>query len=176
MRIKPDVLDQLKKPLGILIPNKDVSAESLSKYLTNAKKIISVGDRTSKRLISFGVMPDISVIDGLERRKRSYGVPVKERLRSLCPNAKPVVLSGRNPKGGISEECMAKIKKSLKIGEHVVLEIIGEEDLLVLPYILFGEDGTVIFYGQPLSGMVVVRVSNTIRLKTKKLIGLVQPK
>ena len=52
------------------------------------------------------------------------------------------------------------------------LEISGEEDLLVLPYILLAQYGSVILYGQPLRGMVVVDVTTAIREKTKRLIGV----
>jgi len=171
MQIDPEILKELKKPQGILIPNKELSLETLRKYLALGKKIIAVGDRTANNLISLGLIPDISVIDGYERRKKRDDLSIKDALASLLPDKKPVVLKAQNPRGTISFDSMSKIKKTLKITNHVVLEINGEEDLLVLPYVLLAESGSIIFYGQPLKGMVVVKVTNAIRQKAKRLIG-----
>lgn len=168
----PHIIKELKKPQGILILNKDLSPETLSKFLGFRKKIIAVGDRTVTKLISFGIVPDISVIDGYERRKKQYGLSIKEALVSTIPYNKLVLMTAQNPSGTISFDSITKIKKSLKIKNRVVLEISGEEDLLVLPYILLAQYGSVILYGQPLRGMVVVDVTTAIREKTKRLIGV----
>lgn len=172
MQFDSHILRKLKKPQGILILNKDLSLETLSKHLGFRKKIIAVGDRTVSKLISFGIVPDISVIDGYERRKKQFGLSIKDALVSLFPYNKLVVMTAQNPRGTISFDSIAKIKKSLKIKNRVVLEISGEEDLLVLPYILLAQYGSVILYGQPLRGMVVVNVTTAIREKAKRLIGV----
>ncbi len=153
MQIDHEILKELKKPQGILIPNKEISLETLRKYLALGKKIIAVGDRTANN------------------RKKRDDLSIKDALASLLPDKKPVVLKAQNPRGTISFDSMSKIKKTLKITNHVVLEINGEEDLLVLPYVLLAESGSIIFYGQPLKGMVVVKVTNAIRQKAKRLIG-----
>ncbi len=171
-QFNPHIIKELKKPQGILIPNKDLSPESLRKYLRFKKKIIAVGDRTASKLISFGIVPDISVTDGYERRKKRSSLSVKDALFSLIPHNKLVVMSAQNPSGTISFDSVTKIKKSLKIKNRVLLEIAGEEDLLVLPYTLLAQNGSVILYGQPLRGMVVIDVTTAIRLRTKRLIGM----
>jgi GTP-dependent dephospho-CoA kinase len=55
----------------------------------------------------------------------------------------------------------------------VILKIEGEEDLLALPFFLLTELSSVVVYGQPFEGMVVVRVTKAIRTKTKRLIGMI---
>jgi uncharacterized protein (UPF0218 family) len=45
----------------------------------------------------------------------------------------------------------------------------GEEDLLVLPLLFLVPDGSVIVYGQPLEGIVVVKVSPEVSRKAKDL-------
>ncbi|MGB7675683.1 MAG: hypothetical protein WBL54_04090, partial [Nitrososphaeraceae archaeon] len=63
MQIKPEIIEELKKPQGILILDEQITLESIKKYLINAQKVISVGDATTNKLLSYGIIPDVSVID-----------------------------------------------------------------------------------------------------------------
>src|ERR687892_2588390 len=73
MPLTPECIRILKEPFGNLIPDKNINRRKLNVVLRNAKKIISVGDATTDRLISFGIIPNISVVDGKERRmEREY--------------------------------------------------------------------------------------------------------
>jgi uncharacterized protein (UPF0218 family) len=172
MQIKPRIIEELKKPQGILIPDTQITKETLNKYLLKAKKIISIGDRTTKNLLSFDIVPDISVIDGYERRKKSNYTDLKVVMNLRDLKKKPVLISCHNPRGTISIESISKIRRSLALRNPVILKIVGEEDLLALPFFLLAELDSVILYGQPLKGMVVVRVTNAIRTKAKRLIGM----
>jgi uncharacterized protein (UPF0218 family) len=82
----------LKRPFGELILEKDISKQRILSMLEGAKKIITVGDATTERLISFGITPDIAVIDGVERRLR--------RNHSIDYHAKEIICV--NPAGTIS--------------------------------------------------------------------------
>ena len=54
--IPPDVLAELKKPLGKLIPDSDITERKIRKEIAGIKhKIITVGDRSTQRLISFDI-------------------------------------------------------------------------------------------------------------------------
>lgn len=174
MQIEGGVIQELKKPQGILIPDAQVTKENLNKYLVNAKKIVSVGDRTTKKLLSFGIVPNVSVIDGYERRRKSSFTESIVALKLKNLEKKPVLVLCQNPRGTISDESISKIRKSLTFKDPVILKIEGEEDLLALPFFLLAELSSVIVYGQPFEGMVVVRVTNVIRTKAKKLIGMLE--
>ena len=175
MQIEAGVIEELKKPQGILIPDAQVKKENLDKYLVNAKRIISVGDRTTKRLLSFGIVPDISVIDGYERRRKSKydELRIELELKNLGKN--PVLAICRNPKGTISNESISIIKKSLRLAGPVIIRIEGEEDLLALPFFHLSELSSIVVYGQPSAGMVLVRVTRAIRAKAKKIIRMLNP-
>ena len=70
MSIPPDVLAELKKPLGKLILDSDITERKIRKEIAGIKhKIITVGDRSTERLISFDIYPDLAIIDGVERRQ-----------------------------------------------------------------------------------------------------------
>jgi uncharacterized protein (UPF0218 family) len=174
MQIEAGIIEELKKPQGILIPDAQVKKENLAKYFVNANRIVSVGDRTTKRLISFGIVPDISVIDGYERRRKSnYNeLRVELELKSLGKN--PLAIC-KNPKGTISDESISIIKKSLRLAGPVIIKIEGEEDLLALPFFHLSELSSIVVYGQPFEGMVIVRVTKAIRAKAKRIIKMLNP-
>jgi hypothetical protein len=45
----------------------------------------------------------------------------------------------------------------------------GEEDLLALPLFAMAPDGSVVLYGQPLEGLVVVRITQAKKNQAKNL-------
>ena len=47
----------------------------------------------------------------------------------------------------------------------------GEEDLLVLPVVLFAPANSVVLYGQPNEGLVIVKISEGIRNKVKAIMN-----
>ena len=61
-------LKKLKSPIGELILDRDVSEERVRAAIHSARMVVSVGDATTERLVSFRIIPDIAVIDGRERR------------------------------------------------------------------------------------------------------------
>ncbi len=71
MSIPPDILKELKKPLGKLILDNNITEEKIRKEIVGKKhKIITVGDRSTDKLISFDIFPDLAIIDGVERRQK----------------------------------------------------------------------------------------------------------
>jgi hypothetical protein len=50
-----------------------------------------------------------------------------------------------------------------------LIKVIGEEDLIALPLIAYAPIDSVILYGQPSEGIVVVRVMNRIQTRAKHL-------
>jgi len=69
--IPPDILKELKKPLGKLILDNNITEEKIRKEIVGKKhKIITVGDRSTDKLISFDIFPDLAIIDGIERRQK----------------------------------------------------------------------------------------------------------
>lgn len=172
MQIKPEIIEELKKPQGILILDEQITLESIKKYLINAQKVISVGDATTNKLLSFGIIPDVSVIDGYERRKKKATNSTKATIYSLNSKKNVSLFSCVNPPGSISVDSISIIKISLKSKKPVIMEIIGEEDLLALPFLLLARNDSMVFYGQPGEGMVVVRVTDAVRKKAKELIGM----
>jgi uncharacterized protein (UPF0218 family) len=152
-------LELLKKPFGTLVADKDVTKSRISSMLKGAKKVIAVGDATTERLISFGITPDIAVVDGKERRSN----------RKYPDNYDAKQVRCANPAGSISKEAVDILQDALRSETAVRVLIDGEEDLLALPLFAMAPEGSIVLYGQPLEGMVVVKITAAKRKQAKDL-------
>jgi uncharacterized protein (UPF0218 family) len=159
----PDIIDKyiLKRPFGELVLEKDISKQRILSMLEGAKKIITVGDATTERLISFGITPDIAVIDGLERRLR--------RNRSIDSHAKEILCV--NPAGTISKDAVDVLQVALQTPPPITVKVKGEEDMLALPLFMLAPKGSVVLYGQPLEGIVLVYVTEEKQNQAKELMN-----
>lgn len=129
--------------------------------LEGSKKIITVGDATTERLLSFDITPDIAVIDGVERRSlRDYYInyPAKEML---CTN----------PAGMISREAVHVLQRALETPSPVMVKVEGEEDMLALPLFTMAPKGSAVLYGQPLEGIVLVNITEEKQNQAKELMN-----
>ncbi len=77
-----------------------------------------------------------------------------------------------NPAGGIDGTAIELIRTELPKGGASRFLVNGEEDLLVLPVVLFAGNGTDVFYGQPNEGMVHVKVSPDAKKRVTGLLSL----
>ena len=151
----------LKEPFGVLIKDEDATKEKIKGLLKDAKKVVSIGDSTTDRLIFFDLLPDVSVIDNRERRLK--------RKTSLHSKITVHELHCTNPAGTISREAVSILHKALRISAPVKVIVYGEEDMLALPVIAFAPYRTFVLYGQPLEGIVVVTVTAKMRSKAKDM-------
>jgi uncharacterized protein (UPF0218 family) len=156
--LTPDVLAELKKPFGSLVPDAQVTREKILSATKGARTVITVGDATTDRLLSFGIIPDVAVVDGKERRyKRDY------------PEFDAMAIKCKNPAGVISKSAVDVLRQALATKPPVQVLVEGEEDLLALPLFEMAPDGSVVLYGQPLEGLVVVRITQAKKNQAKNL-------
>ena len=149
----------LKRPFGTLVLEKDITKQKIVSMLEGAKKIISVGDATTERLISFGITPDIAVIDGMERRSL--------RDHTINYHAKEMVCT--NPAGSISKEAVHVLQTALETPPPVTVKVEGEEDMLALPLFGMAPKGSAVLYGQPLEGIVLVNITEGKQKEAKDI-------
>jgi uncharacterized protein (UPF0218 family) len=176
MPLTPECIRILKEPFGNLIPDKNINRRKLNAVLRDAKKIISVGDATTDRLISFGIIPDISVVDGKERRMKRKYVNNSSLSGDQLDKKLAKELKCSNEAGTISMKAVELLQDALEMSSPVRIIVDGEEDLLALPLFLIVPDKSVVMYGQPYEGLVVVKIDLKIRKKAKDLmdrIGMV---
>lgn len=149
----------LKQPFGILIPDRQLTRQRLLSLLKGAKRVFVVGDATTERLVGFGITPDVAVIDGRERRSRRTYTTIYAAKELQCDN----------PAGMISKEAVKVLQNALKAMPPVMVVVKGEEDLLALPVFAMAPAGSVVLYGQPLEGLVVVKITRAKRNQAKDI-------
>jgi len=161
----PDSLrDQLKIPLGILLPVGQDNKENIQKYILDDSYIITVGDKTTEKMIDFDLIPSLQIIDGLEKRQ-------KRELLELG-NASELIID--NPPAEITLQSIEIIKKAFTMNSPVRLTVNGEEDLLVLPVCIHAPEHSIVLYGQPNQGLVLVQITTEIRNKAQTLLNLMK--
>jgi len=157
----PDSLrNQLKIPLGVLLPESQVNKENIQNHLSENSYVITVGDRTTEKMIRFGLIPSLQIIDGLEKRQQREP-PKLEGTTELNVD---------NPAAQITAQSIEIIKQSFTLKSPVRLLVNGEEDLLVIPVCIFAPEHSVVLYGQPNQGLVIVKITPEIRNKTQRLL------
>jgi GTP-dependent dephospho-CoA kinase len=135
----------------------------------DARILVTVGDATTAKLLSFGIVPDLSVVDGKERRTpmdRTIISPLAVEIEQ----GRLTYMECSNEAGSISGNAIATIKDALKEPFPVRVFVYGEEDMLAVPLFIMVPDGSVVLYGQPLEGMVIVKVNEDIRRKAQYLL------
>jgi hypothetical protein len=147
-----DELEALKKPAGLLIKDNEID-EKIKDHLTNL--IISIGDATTDRLLSMNIIPDIQIVDGKERRytREPAGKYYITQLR--C----------KNPAGSITIDAIKIFKEALDAKKPVRILVEGEEDLFGLIALAYAPKDATILYGQPLEGIVIMKIKIRDRFK-----------
>jgi len=163
LKLPENLRDQLKIPLGDLIKEENVNKENILTKIGSEPIVITVGDRTTENMINLGIMPQIQIIDGLEKRNKRL-VPTDDAINTS--------LSCKNPPGEISEESTQVIQKAFSCESPVRITVDGEEDLLVIPACIFAPENSVVMYGQPNEGLVIVTITPEIRAKVQKILDV----
>ena len=164
MKLPDSLRDQLKIPLGILLPIDQDNKTNIQKYLSDESYIITVGDRTTEKMIDFDLIPSLQIIDGFEKRIK----------RDIIKLGNAFELKIDNPAAEITLESIEIIKKAFTMNSPIRLTVNGEEDLLVLPACIHAPENSVILYGQPNKGLVLVQITTEIRNKAQALLDLMK--
>ena len=164
MKLPDSLRDQLKTPLGILLPIGQDNKENIQKYLSDNSYIITVGDRTTEKMIEYGIIPSLQIIDGFEKRK--------QREFPKLGNASELMID--NPAAEITLQSIEIIKKAFEMTPPIRLTVNGEEDLLVLPVCIHAPENSVVLYGQPNKGLVLVEINTEIRNKAQTLLDMMK--
>ncbi|HKM75530.1 MAG TPA: DUF359 domain-containing protein [Candidatus Bathyarchaeia archaeon] len=163
LRITNSVRQQLKNPVGILVEGKSVNCnDTLRKAVEKVKPspTILVGDTITRNAEASGIVADVIIIDNLEKRQESTSrIYPGERNIFRLTNAPGTI--DANAWDIIS--CAIQKRKSLVIVE-------GEEDLLALVAVAVAPLGSLVAYGQPDRGIVIVVVSDAEKSLVEKIV------
>jgi len=146
-------------PKGVVFtgaPRDNVSLISQQGFLKN-RDIIAVGDVVSETVLKSNIKPKIAIIDYKTKRMRKHIAVNKEYFTERHKIV--------NPPGMVSLEALSLFKDILtcRSTQSILVEVLGEEDLLVLPAMMFSPDNTIIIYGQPDWGLVLIEIDSITR-------------
>ncbi len=166
--ITPELRIKLKEPFGTLIQGTfEETMNQMKKLVEEQKppKLISVGDVVSLNLHKHNIHPQLTIIDNKSLRDQT--MPETARVeRTVCVN---------NPQGTITMEASAAVKEAISKNEHTHIVVEGEEDLLTLTAVLYAPQNSLVVYGQPHTGIVVVKVTAQKKAEVKKILKAMEP-
>lgn len=147
LRLPEEQRHLFSRPFGTLYPSLDPVLPFL-----DGKIFFSVGDVVTDHLLQAGYPPDVAIIDGQTMRRPHPGVEIP------CYR----VLQVKNPPGYICDDLVAASGDAVS-SLKTVIQVDGEEDLAVLPLALVAPQGSVILYGQPGEGVVVLEITQSVQ-------------
>ncbi len=160
MKLPDSLIDQLKIPFGVLLPESKADKTNIEKHLSENSYVITVGDRTTEKMIEFGLIPSLQIIDSQEKRSK----------REPPQLANAIELTVDNPAAEITSQSISIIQEAFAMQPPVRISVNGEEDLLVIPVCVYAPENAIVLYGQPNEGLVIVKITPEIRNKTQKLL------
>lgn len=157
-----ELRDSLKKPLGRLLRGNgsEVYGELTGEILrSNPPRVILVGDAVSRNATTHRVRSDLMIIDNREMRDPTEAFRKKAKRTFLV----------RNDAGTISADAWVGVEEAVQHGDAIMI-VDGEEDLLTLVAIMVAPLGSIVAYGQPNEGLVVVQVDDQTKERVSCLL------
>ena len=164
MKLPDSLREQLKTPLGLLLPIGQDNKDNVQKYISDDSYVITVGDRTTEKMIDYEIIPSLQIIDGFEKRQK----------REFPKLGNESELTIDNPAAEITLQSIEIIKKAFDMAPPIRIIVNGEEDLLVLAVCIHAPKNSVVLYGQPNKGLVLVEITTEIRNKAQTLLNLMK--
>jgi uncharacterized protein (UPF0218 family) len=156
----------LKSPLGELVAGTPSECTRVLSHTVESEKparLILVGDTVSRNAVESGMKPDVIIIDHKELRGKA--------VEFSYSNAK--VIRTINPAGTIDLAAWQTVNDAVEEGDSAVL-VEGEEDLLTLVAIVVAPRGSLVVYGQPGQGIVLVRVTEKKKDEIRSIVGAME--
>ena len=160
LRLPDELRPLLKRPLGQLFTNVAAAVERLQQL--HPAELIAVGDVVTAGLLEAGLKPDVAVVDMMVMRS-----PVDEKTKRVIENFEVEIVRVKNPAGTITRELREALEEAKPLLKIVVD---GEEDLATIPAVLSAPLGSVVVYGQPGEGVVLVEVTEAKRREFVELL------
>ena len=156
----PDAMrSEMRQQFGVLYcgDGEDTTRQMLDDMGSPAK-IIAIGDISTFNLLQSGTIPDISVIDEKTHREPA-GVEIIKCIRHSNFNEVDVT----NPPGFIEPELVSALHIAMDSHDPVQIMVHGEEDLAALPAIVIAPVSSVVIYGLPDEGGIMVTVTPGVK-------------
>lgn len=162
-RLTPPLRERLKSPLGLLIRGTpDETMKKLGELVKREKpsKIISVGDIVSESMAKRGICPQVMIVDNRVMR---------EPIAPISLDADQT-LHLKNPSGTLTDQAWSIMQEALRQVQRTKVVVDGEEDLLTLVAVLCAPENSLVVYGQPHEGIVVVKVTEQTKGMIRRIV------
>jgi uncharacterized protein (UPF0218 family)/phosphopantetheine adenylyltransferase len=163
-----ELRSSLKKPLGKVI--KKFRPNNLTMQQFNNSFTIAVGDIAAINLYKLGIAAHINIVD--YKTKRHDITDQEKKTLSEIQKLSDVTTTD-NQAGTIERRAAGVIRRS--IGSYLltskmqVILVNGEEDLMTIPAILISPLDSLVLYGHPEKGIVIVKVTES---KKKEVLSI----
>jgi len=157
----------LKSPLGVLLRapvSENVVALSRLLEAEEPPMWATVGDYVTANILKAGLHPDIAVVDYRVMREDVEHIELGDSVEVV------------NSPGTLSAEAQRALSEAISFNKRLGVVVEGEEDLLVLPLMAWMPVGSVVVYGQPREGMVVVTLTEERRRWAKEFMNTMEEK
>jgi len=158
---------ELSKPFSKVYPF-DKAVRILRKK-EKKRLLICIGDTSALKLIENKINANIVVFDGFSKRKKITQTKIKKIL-NYCKKNHKIIIKLKNPASTISQKLKIALKACISAKTGAIY-VDGEEDLASLVAFCYAPIKTIIVYGQPDEGMVIVNISSK---KQKKAIDMLK--
>jgi uncharacterized protein (UPF0218 family) len=165
--LTPTLRERLKSPLGLLIQGSfDETMKKLKELIEKEtpSAVISVGDAVSDSITRHGISLQVLIVDNKVMRTPIHPIAVDADQ----------TLHVKNPPGTLAEETWAVVRKALGGKGQTKVLVEGEEDLLTLVAVLCAPENSLVVYGQPHEGIVVVKVTEKTREKVRGIVDAME--
>jgi hypothetical protein len=149
----------LARPLGPALP----TAEAVERA-RKARVLATVGDVTTSTMLGEGLRPRVMVVDNRTRRG-SFPGQVRERVEPGTP-----IVQVDNPPACITEGLWQAVAAAYSASASTLIEVRGEEDLAALPCVMLGPTRSLLAYGQPDQGIVLLTVDDAARERVRAIL------
>lgn len=161
-RLPSSLRKAFQEPVG-----RDLGEEEL-RDLGKKRYIITVGDVVSLTARKIGIVPLLSVYDGYTERHETT------EFANLVKNGGLAETVVRNPAGEITAEMAEAVRNALAGRSEGIVRVEGEEDLALLPCVLYAPENSTVVYGWPGRGMKAVDTDGPERTQIAHLYEMME--
>lgn len=152
---------ELSRPYGILFS----STDKLLEYITKFNRVISVGDVVTESLLLRKFTPFLSIVDRKTKRKSLMNISILNffnKVLTVANEAATIRLSVM--------KILEEILQNTEVDKTLVI-VDGEEDLLVIPVVMYGREGDIVVYGQPNAGPVALEINELTKWRVRDILS-----
>ncbi len=160
-RLPEELRPKLAEPLGRVFSGEEAAGPEFEKLVREAPMVVTVGDRVTDTLANLGRIPEVQVVDGVERRRKRD--PPRSGYARL--------LKVKNPAGTLTLEAISGMRSAFLGKKPVRVLVQGEEDLMAILAIAMAPVSAFVFYGQPGVGVVAVRANAIAKSRNRAILA-----